>query len=69
MLRAIPRLRFFLAATLFLNFSASPQDRLLTLDDLYDPEKRVNFSGNSAGIRRRGWPGSTTAITCKARAK
>jgi len=46
MLRASARLYFFLAATLFLNFSASTQDRLLTLDDLYDPEKRVNFGGN-----------------------
>ncbi len=46
MLRASPRILFFLAATLFLNFSPSAQDGLLTLDDLYDPEKRVNFSGN-----------------------
>src|SRR5262245_16409063 len=46
MSRASPRFLFFLAATLFLNFSASAQDRPLTLDDLYDPEKRVNFSGN-----------------------
>jgi len=46
MLRASPRFLFFFATTLFLNCSASAQDRLLTLDDLYDPEKRVNFSGN-----------------------
>jgi dipeptidyl-peptidase 4 len=46
MLCAGPRFLFFLAATLFINCSASAQDKLLTLDDLYDPEKRVNFSGN-----------------------
>lgn len=46
MLRASARFLFFLAALLFLNPFASAQDRLLTLDDLYDPEKRVNFSGN-----------------------
>ena len=46
MLPVSPRFLFFLAATLFLNCSASAQDKLLTLDDLYDPEKRVNFSGN-----------------------
>jgi hypothetical protein len=40
MLRASPRLILFLAATLFLDFSASAQDRLLTLDNLYDPEIR-----------------------------
>ena len=44
MSRAIPPFLFFLAVTLFLNFSDSAQDRLLTLDDLYDPEKRVNRS-------------------------
>jgi len=38
MLRASPRLLFFLAATLFLDFFATSQDRLLTLDNLYDPE-------------------------------
>jgi hypothetical protein len=46
MLRAGPRFLFFLATTLFLSCSASAQDKLLTLDDLYGPEKRVNFSGN-----------------------
>jgi len=51
MLRAIPPLLFFLAATLFLNFSDSAQDRLLTLDDLYDPERRVNTeSGSERGL-------------------
>jgi hypothetical protein len=39
MLRAGPRLLFFLAATLFLDFSASAQDRLLTLDDIYELQK------------------------------
>ncbi len=43
MLRASARFLFFLVATLFLNSLASAQNRLLTLDDLYDPEKRVNF--------------------------
>jgi dipeptidyl-peptidase 4 len=46
MTRASARFLFFLAALLFLNPSASTQDKLLTLDDLYDPERRVNFSGN-----------------------
>ncbi|MGH9937658.1 MAG: DPP IV N-terminal domain-containing protein, partial [Blastocatellia bacterium] len=43
MLRASARSLFFLAATLFLNSLASAQDKLLTLDDIYDPEKRVNY--------------------------
>ena len=46
MSRASARSIFFLVAILFLNTTASAQDKLLTLDDLYDPEKRVNFSGN-----------------------
>src|SRR5262245_18375398 len=46
MLRASTRFLFFLTAILFFNFLASAQDKLLTLDDLYDPEKRVNFSGD-----------------------
>jgi dipeptidyl-peptidase 4 len=46
MSRASARSMFFLVAILLLNPSASAQDKLLTLDDLYDPEKRVKFSGN-----------------------
>ena len=45
MSHASARSLFFLVAILFLNSSASVQDKLLTLDDLYDPEKRVNFNG------------------------
>ena len=36
----------FLVAILFLSPFTSAQNKLLTLDDLYDPEKRVNFTGN-----------------------
>ncbi|MGE0128832.1 MAG: S9 family peptidase [Blastocatellales bacterium] len=43
MTRASARLLFLLSAILFLNTLALAQDKLLTLDDLYDPEKRVNF--------------------------
>src|SRR5262245_56161107 len=46
MSRANARSLFILVAILFLNYPVSAQDKLLTLDDLYDPEKRVNFSGN-----------------------
>src|SRR5215475_7436509 len=46
MSRANAQSLFFLVAILFLNSQVSAQDKLLTLDDLYDPEKRVNFSGN-----------------------
>ncbi|HKQ75427.1 MAG TPA: S9 family peptidase [Blastocatellia bacterium] len=45
MSRASARSLSFLVTILFLNSVASAQDKLLTLDDLYDPEKRVNFSG------------------------
>ena len=46
MSRANARSLFFLVAILFFDSQVSAQDKLLTLDDLYDPEKRVNFSGN-----------------------
>jgi dipeptidyl-peptidase-4 len=46
MTRASARFFFLLSAILFLNPFASAQDKLLTLDDIYDPAKRVNFSGN-----------------------
>ena len=45
MSHASARSPFFLVAILFLTSSASVQDKLLTLDDIYDPEKRVNFNG------------------------
>ena len=39
-----------LAALVFLLFTSPvfAQDKLLTLDDIYDPEKRINFSGKMA---------------------
>ncbi len=39
-----------LAALIFLLFTSPvfAQDTLLTLDDIYDPEKRINFSGKMA---------------------
>ncbi|MCI0664392.1 MAG: hypothetical protein L0220_25315, partial [Acidobacteria bacterium] len=39
------RFSLLLIALLFIP-SVHAQDKLLTLDDLYDPSKRVNFSGN-----------------------
>ncbi len=44
---AIARSILFLFTILLLDSTVSAQAKLLTLDDLYDPEKRVNFSGNS----------------------
>ncbi len=43
------RLRLWVVSALVFLFLAtitSAQDKLLTLDDLYDPQKRVNFNGN-----------------------
>ena len=41
------RRRAWLAAVLLLVSTAAPaQQKLLTLDDIYDPDTRVNFSGN-----------------------
>ncbi len=37
---------FFLWLLLFLTSSGLAQERLLTLDELYDPVKRINFSGS-----------------------
>jgi dipeptidyl-peptidase-4 len=39
-----------LFALLFLPALAAAQDRLLTLDDLYDPQKRVDFSGTVPSV-------------------
>ncbi|PYS31964.1 MAG: hypothetical protein DMF75_13280, partial [Acidobacteria bacterium] len=41
-------------AILFLLFAASPtiaQEKLLTIDDIFDPAKRVNFNGTPANPR------------------
>ncbi len=37
--------RFAAFACLLFSFTVFAQDKLLTLDDIYDPDKRVNFSG------------------------
>ena len=44
--------------------AAQAQQKLLTLDDIYDPGRRVNFSGD-AGARRS--PGSTASLRCRPR--
>ncbi len=40
-------------ALVLLSFSASAQDRLLTIDDLFDPAKRINFNGSPVAVA--GW--------------
>jgi dipeptidyl-peptidase-4 len=46
MTRASARFLFILSAILVLNPLVSAQNKLLTLDDIYDPQRRVNFNGN-----------------------
>src|SRR5437867_8373823 len=36
---------------LFVSFPALAQEKLLTIDDIFDPAKRVNFSGAPASPR------------------
>src|SRR2546430_13808169 len=46
--------RRFIAIVLLLAFAALPalaQQKLLTIDDIFDPAKRVNFSGNASSPR------------------
>jgi len=45
------RLCFALAFVLALTVSAQAQQKLLTIDDIFDPAKRVNFNGTTPGIR------------------
>jgi dipeptidyl-peptidase-4 len=43
---------FFLLTALAMGRTAAAQQKLLTLDDIYDPAKRINFSGSpKAGLR------------------
>ena len=37
--------RLVLLFTLLISIPVFSQERLLTLDDIYDPAKRINFSG------------------------
>ena len=55
-----------IALLLLVATAAAAQQKLLTLDDIYDPDKRVNFSGNPpAGLE---WiDGSHYASTRKRR--
>ncbi len=45
-MRRLPALSALLLFLLTLSFSVAAQDKLLTIDELYDPVKRVNFNGN-----------------------
>ncbi len=45
------RLCFALAFVLALTVSAQAQQKLLTIDDIFDPAKRVNFNGSTPTIR------------------
>ncbi|HEY0765639.1 MAG TPA: S9 family peptidase [Pyrinomonadaceae bacterium] len=48
------RLKAFVLATAFLALSAQSlqaQNKLLTIDDIFDPVKRVNFNGSTPSIR------------------
>ena len=47
------RVHFYLATTLLLSLSltAFSQQKLLTIDDIFDPAKRVNFNGTTPTVR------------------
>ena len=47
------RSHFYLATTLLLSLSltALSQQKLLTIDDIFDPVKRVNFNGTTPTVR------------------
>jgi len=45
------KLVYLIVATVLFAFSVSAQQKLLTIDDIFDPVKRVNFNGTTPGIR------------------
>ena len=45
------RLCFALAVVLALSVSVQAQQKLLTIDDIFDPAKRVNFNGSTPQVR------------------
>ena len=47
------RFHFYLATVLLLSLAAAihAQNKLLTIDDIFDPVKKVNFSGSTPTIR------------------
>ena len=52
--KALKTRQSFIAAILLLFTAASPtiaQEKLLTIDDIFDPAKRVNFNGTPANPR------------------
>jgi dipeptidyl-peptidase-4 len=53
-MKNMTRFKAFLLATVFLALATQPlkaQNKLLTIDDIFDPVKRVNFNGSTPTIR------------------
>lgn len=53
-MKNMTRFKAFLLATVFLALGTQPlkaQNKLLTIDDIFDPVKRVNFNGSTPTIR------------------
>src|SRR5215813_7690344 len=53
-MKHMTRFKVFLFATVLLALSTQPlraQQKLLTIDDIFDPAKRVNFNGSTPTVR------------------
>ena len=53
-MKNMTRFKAFVLATAFLALGTQPlkaQNKLLTIDDIFDPVKRVNFNGSTPTIR------------------